>query len=88
LEILNNQAGRLLSSKTPERDTLVSVAISMYQKHKQHNIFLQLRDRNILVTFEQLLALITFFDLYYTGRYVEALTVCIPINITRLLIYI
>ena len=47
----------------------------MYQKHKQHNIFLQIRDRNLLTTFEQLLALITFFDLYYTGRYIEALTV-------------
>src|SRR5947208_1910111 len=72
LDIMNNQIGRVLTVRSPERDRLVTLASFIYQKYRQN---VQVKDRTLLVTFEQLLSLISFFDLYHSGRFTEALSV-------------
>ena len=74
LNLLITQLGRTVTQRTSERDRLVTIALSIYQKQQQHNILTtQIRDRNLNITFEQLLALVSFFDLYTSGRYIDAL---------------
>ncbi len=70
LDILNNQLGRVLTVRGAERDRLVALASFMYQKYRQQ---VNVKDRALMVTFEQLLSLISFFDLYHSGRFTEAL---------------
>jgi hypothetical protein len=73
---MNNQLGRVLTTRGSERDRLLSLASQIHQKYQN----IQIRDRGLIITFQQLLSLLSFFDFYHSGRFMEAMTVTFTIE--------
>jgi hypothetical protein len=79
LLILNEHLGKVLNASASggsnERQLVVNVANRFVQSRGQGEITLHLQRQILWDTFNQLLALIYFFDLYNSNRYQDALTV-------------